>query len=231
MDPLTITTLLSQFSNIVPSLFQTGVGVSQLLAAKKYGKEKRPEFEIPPALLEAVERMKDVASQRELPGAGRIYERLEKTQADALATLKESASSPGELLSGLQKVTDVTAEKKKDVGVAGEQAYNQNQFQLAKVLEGLSEMQEKQFMYNKYMPYLQAMDAAKRLSSSGLSNVYSGMGNITGVGQNTLQTLGSNKDFLTMFSNGLKESGGDYDSKKIFDFEEPSNPMFQDLLG
>ena len=207
MDPITLTSLLGQSSNLLPSLFQSGLGIAQLLGAKGLGANyKRPPYEIPQGFLSSVDIMKDVASQRELPGARRITEGLEKSEAGALSTLKEAASTPGELLSGLQKITDVTQEKKKDLGVAGEQNYAQNQDKLIALLEKLGEYQDMQWMINKYMPYLQAMEAAKNLSGAGTSNVYSGLGNTVGVGQNMLSTLISDKDFLSMFSSGMREN-------------------------
>jgi len=207
MDPVTLTALLGQSSNLIPSLFQSGLGIAQLFGAKKLGDNyKRPQYEIPEGFLSSVGIMKDLASQRELPGARRITEGLEKTQADSLSTLKEAASSPGELLSGLQKITNVTEEKQKDLGVAGEQYYAQNQDKLTALLGKLGEYQDMQWTINKYMPYLQAMEAAKNLSGAGTSNVYSGLGNTVGVGQNMLSTLSSDKDFLSMFSRGMKEN-------------------------
>lgn len=209
MDPALLMSVLGQATNLAPSLFQTGTGIAQLIGAKKIADRfKQPQFQIPSAYIAAGDIAKDLASQRELPGTRRFTEGLEKTQADTLAALKERASTPEELLSGLRTVTDVTSEKKKDWGVAGEEYYRKNQEFLSKYLEGLSNLQERQWMFNKYMPYLEAMETAKGLSGSGLSNLYSGFSNITGVTQNVLNTLASNKDFLSMFSTGMKENYG-----------------------
>jgi len=72
-------------------------------------------------------------------------------------------------------------EKQKNIGVAGAEYQADATRQLADVFQGLSKLQQEQFMYNDYMPYVNAMNTTRALREASTKNLYSGSSNLAGM--------------------------------------------------
>ena len=169
-------------ATLIPAAIQLGTSIYQGSQAKKMeGQYSRPNYEVPQGMLDAVDIYKNLALQTGLPRQDLIEEKLDESGANALAGLKEAATNPWDVIKGSQRIAETQAEKSKDLGIAGAQFATQAKQDYSGILQGLSQLQEKQFMYNEFQPYTNAMDAIRRLRESGTQNLYSGASNVAGV--------------------------------------------------
>lgn len=187
---------------LIPAAIQLFTSLSQKGKADKFADTKRPDYQIPQAMLEAIGINKDLAMQSELPGQRLIEEKLDERGANTLAAVKSGATSPWEVISGAQRIGEVQSEKIKDLGIASAEYGVGAKSELVKALEGLSRLQENQFMYNEYSPYMNAMESSRQLREASTQNLYSGASNAAGV-------IANSPDFGSLFS-----GGGARDSKQ-----------------
>lgn len=169
-------------ASLVPAAIKLGTSLSQGIRANKMEDQySRPDYEIPQGMLDAVDIYKNLALQGGLPRQDLIEDKISESGANALAGLKEAATSPWDVIRGSQRIGETQAEKIKDLGIAGGQFATQAKQDYSGILQGLSQLQERQFMYNEMQPYVNSMDAIRRLREGGLWNMYSGTSDASGV--------------------------------------------------
>lgn len=178
-------------ATLIPAAIQLGTSLSQGARARRMEDQySRPNYEVPQGMLDAVDIYKNLALQTGLPRQDLIEDKLSESGANALAGLKEAATNPWDVIKGSQRIAETQAEKTKDLGIAGAQFATQAKQDYSGILQGLSQLQERQFMYNEFQPYTNAMDAIRRLRESGNWNMYSGASNVAGVVANNPEIFG-----------------------------------------
>lgn len=173
---------VAALASLVPAAIKLGTSLSQGIRANKMEDQySRPVYEIPQGMLDAVDIYKNLALQGGLPRQDLIEDKISESGANALAGLKEASTSPWDVIRGSQRIGETQAEKIKDLGIAGGQFATQAKQDYSGILQGLSQLQERQFMYNEMQPYVNSMDAIRRLREVGLWNMYSGTSDASGV--------------------------------------------------
>jgi hypothetical protein len=164
--------------------------IMQLLQAIKQGSQanklegkagSRPKMPIPQGMYDALDIKKNLALQNGLPREDLIMDKLNESSANAMSNIKESATSPWQITAGAQKLGEVNAEKTKDIAIAGAEYSAGAKNDWASALEGLGKLQQDQFMYNDYAPYMDKMNTIRGLREAGNQNLYSGAMNAAGV--------------------------------------------------
>lgn len=145
------------------------------------GSYKRPFSEVPQGMYDALDIKKNLALQTGLPRQDLIEQKLDESSANALAGIKEGATSPWDVIKGAQRVGEVKSEKIKDLGIAGGEYKVNAQTELATALERLAKIQQDQFMFNEYSPYMNAMNTVRGLREASTRNLFSGSSNLAGV--------------------------------------------------
>lgn len=154
-------------------------------ANKMAGDYNRPNMEVPQGMYDALDIKKNLALQTGLPRQDLIEQKLDESSANALAGIKEGATSPWDVIKGAQRVGEVKSEKIKDLGIAGGEYKVNAANDLAKAFEGLAKIQQDQFMFNEYSPYMNAMNTVRGLREASTKNLFSGASNAAGVWANS----------------------------------------------
>jgi len=180
MDPLTLSTIVSQVLNIVPSIFQGVVGGRQLKQAKELESQyPRPTAEIAPSIDKLTSYAYGRTLRQDIPGGEIARGEIKGATAAGLRAASELGSGAeaygmlGELvgreqgqLAGLAKLT---AQQ-----VSGYESDYMNALPLK------AQEEQRVWEWNQAQPYLQAAAIAQQLRQSGLKNLYSGGANIFG---------------------------------------------------
>ena len=169
-------------ATLIPAAIQLFTSLSQNAKANKLGSQyDRPNFQIPQGMLDALDMQKNLALQTGLPRQDLIEQKLDESSANALEGIKSAATSPWDIIKGSQRIGEAGAEKIKDLGISGAEFNRQSVMDYSGLLQGLSQLQEKQFMYNEFQPYMNAMNTIRGLREASTQNLYSGVSNATGV--------------------------------------------------
>lgn len=151
--------------------------------AKKLSKTGRPEYEIPPAVREAVNLARLQAANSKLPGQNLMEQKLDNTTSRGLAELKNVSTNPSQLAANAAKLYSYQQDAQNNLNIAGAQNYNNNQAMLRGQLGQLGQYQDKQWDYNKFQPYVNDMAASSALREGAFRNATAaGINTATGIG-------------------------------------------------
>jgi hypothetical protein len=180
VDPISIA--VSQALNIIPSIFQGVVGISQLSKAKKIEKENpRPEATIAESIDKLVKYAYGQTLQQDTPGGelarGEIKGATSAgiTAASELGLGAEAYGMLGQLVGREQNaISDIAKTTAQQVqGAKG--AYMDT-------LPVKASEENRVWNWNEGQPYMQAAQTASAMRDSGTKNIMSGMKNIFGAG-------------------------------------------------
>jgi hypothetical protein len=141
----------------------------------------RPAFQLPQAYLDAVDLNKNMALQTGLPRQDLIDQKLDQSSANALEGIKSGATSSWDITGGANRLAGIKANKIGDLGIAGANYNQESRADYTTLLQGLGQLQEKQFMMNEMQPYLNAMDAVKNSREASTQNMYAGVSNLASI--------------------------------------------------
>jgi len=200
----------------IPSIVKTITGLVQGSRANEYADTPRPEYEIPSGVMQSLDQIIGMSSERGLPGQDLIEENIQSSTARGIDAVSNFSRSSTDAILGMQPSIAKEQESFQNLGVAGAEQERQNQLILARALEGLGQYQDKQFQINKLMPYQYAMDAARRLSESGGQNIFSGLSDTAGIGaymaKDYLSRDDGGKGFLDNINTGvINDEPGDFE--------------------
>jgi len=167
---------------LAPGIMQAITGLLQTIKGGKYANTQRPVKEIPPQILEALQSARTQATQRTVPG----MEELQASQlGGALGTMKETASSPSQLLGAATQMYGSNVDATNKANIA---RYDQNQATLRDMLTLVGSEEQKAWEWNKAKPFMAAMETARALRDSGTKNIFegakTGVGTLLGQDQN-----------------------------------------------
>jgi hypothetical protein len=174
--PLIAASLISS----IPSLIKSGVGLSQLIQSSKYAKEKRPDYEIPDSVRQALESAKQQALQTQIPGQELAEQKLAGSTASAIAQSKQATDSPASILGQVSTLAGQEQESLRDLAIAAGENYNTNQATLRSQLGNMATQEALKWQWDKQMPYTDAMTTASNLQEAGGENVMAGLSDIAG---------------------------------------------------
>lgn len=142
----------------------------QLKKAEQYAKTERPDFEIPQAVLDYVNRSKAAAGTYGLPGQGILENKIYRSGAGTNDAIYQSQQSPSAMLQGIIANDANTKEAITGIGVdaANYKAANEDQYDQA--LNQLGDWQYRKWEWDKQKPYLSAMAAASSYENAGMLN-------------------------------------------------------------
>jgi len=190
--------------------------------ANELSKHKRPEYDIPPAIREAVNNARLQAANPDLPGQSLMEQRLKSGTSTGIADLKNVSNNPNDLASNVARLYRAQQDQQNNLNIAGAQNYQANQGMLRNALGTLGQYQDKKWDYNQFQPYVndKAAEAALREGSfrntalaaqtigagfSGLSNYYQA--------RNMQNNLYGNSDTVTAYRKPTLTGGAPSDEE------------------
>lgn len=165
----------------IPSIIKAIQGISQGQQSKKYADEQRPAYEIPEELKQMLASARDQAAMTKLPGQSLAEENIRAATSKALTASKEATDSPVNILGAASQLAKQEQESMR--GLAGLQAENwaANQANLREQLGLMGAEKQKQWMWEKQLPYEESMATAAALQEAGGENLMSGLSDLAGM--------------------------------------------------
>ena len=177
MSPL-IAALLGSAPGIAKSIF----GASQGLRARDLAKMDRPTREVPAAIQEMVANAKMMAGMTQLPGQQRIEEKIGSSGATALSQAQQASPSSAATLGSLSDIYGKQMGQYADLEGMAANFWAGNQEQLQGALGTQAGWQDQAWQWNEAQPYMQQMDAARRLNEASAQNIFGGLAGAIGGG-------------------------------------------------
>lgn len=150
---------------------QLGLGVAQLIKARKLKDTKMPLMTTPKALTALYKRRKFAAGTYGLPGQGQIEAKMARQQAASLRGIQQSGSNAASQIAGIAAVDQSSKEATERLGVQAAQ-YEMQQDQLLDQAEREMAAQEmREFQYNLDQPFRDKKLAYASLYQGGITNL------------------------------------------------------------
>lgn len=159
---------------------QTAFGIGQKIAggvqrrrAQKFFEKNK--YEIPSGVRSSLDVVRNVASQRNLPGSEQYLNQIRGATSQSVETATRAAQSTSDVLGALQGSISRQMGAQQDLAIASAQNWQRNQFQYANSLENLARYETEKYDRNIMYPYMQRMEAAGQTSQAGNENIASGI--------------------------------------------------------
>ena len=166
MDPLTIM-----------ALAQVGLGIGQMVKGAIGSLGKAPTMEIPKSATQALNIAKTQAGQSMMPGQKIMEDKLASQAAAASQRIMEASGGSGAALGGLAQVQRGLNDQLGNLAMNQASYIDQQKQGLRGELGNMANWEQQQFQMNQYQPYLHQMDASRRLTESGMQNLWGAAGN------------------------------------------------------
>lgn len=150
---------------------KAGLGAYQLIKAKQLGKQKRPEYRIPPSATRAINLLEAQALQTPEQAVAQMQGRLGATTAGGLQAIGEAGGSSQERLAAVGGLYGQQANLLGGLYTQAEQQKRQAQLNLASGLGRQAGYELQAQQYNILTPYEEAMKAKSALIGGGLQNI------------------------------------------------------------
>lgn len=147
----------------------------------------RPTYETPQEVNDAVNLSRIQSINSRLPGEAEAVNRLGGSTSQAIALAKATGRSPAEIAAIIGSSNKNQNDALIDLGIAGSQRQQQDIANYQQMLNLLGEYKDKEFAYNKWMPYIADRQYAENLIGAGAQNMNAAFGDLT----SGVATLGS----------------------------------------
>lgn len=166
--------------SIIPEIGKLGLASRQKKQADELAKIKRPEFEIPSAATEALQRARFRALNTKLPGQALMEQQIGQATAQGQRYATETAASPVDALATASAITGNQQNALGNLAIEGANMFDRNQAALTNQLGSYATWQNQKNAWDKYQPYTEAKQAESALRYGAEANKYSGWKGILG---------------------------------------------------
>uniref|UniRef100_A0A6M3J243 Uncharacterized protein n=1 Tax=viral metagenome TaxID=1070528 RepID=A0A6M3J243_9ZZZZ len=147
--------------------------------AKKLKKEAEElkegaEYKVPESVDKALRLAELQASQKELPGQSIMEQRIGQQISSGIESAEKFAPSSASALGALAGIYGQGMEAYKDLDIEAARQTQENLKNLQAVQMGRAPYEEKEWQYNKYLPYMQAAQMSAALENASLANLQAG---------------------------------------------------------
>jgi len=155
------------------SLFQTGLGVSQLIKARQY-RMGRPTYEIPDEVSQGLGLRQQLLNAR-MPGAAEAERNIYESGAASLANAQQGAMDSASLLASAAGNQGAMNRALRKLSIQEDQDYERRVQGLERQQSQMAQYRDKEFDINKMQPYQEAAATRSALIQGGLQNVAGGI--------------------------------------------------------
>jgi len=166
-------------SATLPTLFQTGMGIYDLIRSSQYANKERPERKTPLALDQRIQGLENLASTSKMPGQSQMEEDLTQMLSEQLSSIESYAGSSIDAIGALNQASRGARSVQRDISIKGAQNQQNNYMNYMNALNDLANDQNFQWQYNEAAPYAESMSAASKLQESGIKNLFSGVSDMS----------------------------------------------------
>lgn len=141
---------------------------------------KRPDFEIPQSEIESLQSAQAQAGMTRLPGQSAMEGRLDQNTANQINTIQRMGTGGANDINAASRAYGMQQEGENTLGLNAANMFLGNQQILRNELNQNAEWQNKQWQWDKQMPYETSARAIAALKQSSAENLNSAVGDITG---------------------------------------------------
>lgn len=175
-------------------------GIQASRASKELKNLERPTYERPEEMDELLQLYRERAGVSELPGQRTMESRMDAQTAESIGAAERVAPSS---VAALGAVTDVYGKKQdaiRDLAITFANYKAQRQSELGGALQTAAGYSDKEFEWNKALPYQTKLNELTSQKQAGMANLFGGL---EGLGSTALNLMGT-KSYLDV----LKGMGG-----------------------
>ena len=165
------------------------------------------KFTVPPAVNTMLDRVQELSSQREVPGAD-IYRSKAKSELAQGVESAERAGTPTDVLGAIQDMYGSYLGFEENMAIKGEEMRRTAIEQELGVLGKIGDMQTQQWIYNELYPYMQGMNTAADLGAAGGLNIGSAITSGMNIAGSEWEMNDMQRQFDEWQKRNFPESGG-----------------------
>jgi len=173
----------------IPALFNLGKSIVGGRALSKINRNRpsAPTYSIPPAVHSYLAQ-KQLQAQRGLPGQDVIESQIGANVAGTIGDVNRAASSSAAALGAVTDVRSGAQDAIRDLGVRSAEYQARQQDEAADAQRYMADYQEKEWEYNKNLPYQRKMNEWMSNRNAAMSNLWGGL---EGIGSSVIQGAGN----------------------------------------
>lgn len=175
MEPITLALMLA------PYLIQGGMGLYDASQANKYNEAERPPFDIPPALLEAVDNAQMMATQRGTV-SDRLRPQLEASSARSVSDIISASPSSASATGAIGELDSTMKQALKEIETTDYNNYIANQAAYMDALGEKANMELQKWQWDQANPYLASQNAAQMFEGAARQELSGALTGLAGVG-------------------------------------------------
>lgn len=164
---------VSAGASALGSLFQTGLGIAQLIKARKY-RMGRPTYEIPDEVKQGLGLRQQMLNAR-MPGAAEAERNIYESSAATLANAQQGATDSASLLAAAAGQQGATNRALRKLSIQEDMDYERRVQGLERQQSQMAQFRDKEFDINKMQPYQEAAATRSALIGGGLQNIAGGI--------------------------------------------------------
>jgi hypothetical protein len=145
---------------------------------------KRPDFEIPQSEIDSLNSAKAQAGMTRLPGQSAIEGRLDQNTANEISDIQRMGTGGPNDINAAARAYGMQQENENKLGIEASNMYLRNQDILRNQLDQNAEWQQKEWEWDKKMPYENTAAAIGALRESSARNFDTGWKDLLGGGAN-----------------------------------------------
>lgn len=183
---------------------------------------KRPDFEIPQSEIDSLNSAKAQAGMTRLPGQSAIEGRLDQNTANEISDIQRMGTGGPNDINAAARAYGMQQEGENKLGIEASNMYLRNQDILRSQLDQNAEWQNKEWEWDKKLPYENTAAAIGALRESSARNFDTGWKDLLGGGANlALSEYLNNKDVLDL--GGAKTGAPNDIFRGKYGFSTPDN--------
>jgi len=162
---------------LILSGVQTGLGLLQRGAANNRRRRalENMQYNIPSATKEQVQLAREGASQTGLPGEDITRSRIKSGISSALSRGEAASETSSDVLGLYAQLFGQEMDIEKQILEKGAEYKSNQELQLMKSLGLMSEAENQQFYYNRFVPFMSEMGYASEQAQGGAANIAGGL--------------------------------------------------------
>jgi hypothetical protein len=197
---------MEEVLSYLPTLFQAGKGIADLIQGNAFSNTPRPQYNIPPEVAQQVALARSGAASPLLPGQGLMEDKIKGNTAAGVNTAIQGGNPNG----AIGALVNNENNQFTNLDIAGVTRQDKNRAAYGEALGNEATYEDKAFEWNKAKPYEYAQTASNTFTQGGLGEIFN---SIKGGGQTYM--------LLDMLK---KLQGNNYNLSSIPSFDNTNDP-------
>ena len=170
---------IGMIAGAAEGLFRSGLGIAQLIKARRMRTPQRPTYNIPQPIQNQLGLAQNNLNAR-MAGAAQAENNIYQNQATAMSNIQQGSTNSATQLGSAAIAQAQTNRSMENLQAQESMDYQRRLQALGQAQNTMAGYQDKQWDINQYEPYMNAMATKSALQQGGLMNLYGGLGDLGG---------------------------------------------------